>query len=297
MFTTGPAFFVQRSYTGVLDAYKTGLWSCWSVEKRLIGAYGIGPAINVRRDSDNATTDIHWLAAGGLDTTTLMTFAGSASVYIADAYDQSGGGNSWPQASNPNQPRIVNAGVYDGKIVFNPTATATWLKTANNSASVNAKSIFRKINTRTAGATIDFVYGDSTKIGAAGSDLQMQFNNGTGVNAMALYIGSAPTNTGQYVPKWNGVTQSNTVNGIICISGAGSAAASGKLYQDGSLKTQSGTTTNGTVTAASPFPAYYWGLGAVPETASAGAAIDMWSCALYDADKSTDALAINAALA
>lgn len=77
---------------------------------RLLRSAYLGPAIKVRRDSDNATKDIGF-SGGNLDTATLLAFAGSQTVTVDTWYDQSGGGNDATQSTNASQPTIVNGGV------------------------------------------------------------------------------------------------------------------------------------------------------------------------------------------
>jgi len=76
---------------------------------RLLRSAYLGPAIKVRRDSDNATKDIGF-SGGNLDTATLLAFAGSQTVTVDTWYDQSGGGNDASQSGTSNQPTIVDAG-------------------------------------------------------------------------------------------------------------------------------------------------------------------------------------------
>lgn len=76
---------------------------------RLLRSAYLGPAIKVRRDSDNATKDIGF-SGGNLDTATLLAFAGSQTVTVDTWYDQSGGGNDASQSGTSIQPTIVNAG-------------------------------------------------------------------------------------------------------------------------------------------------------------------------------------------
>ncbi len=76
---------------------------------RLLRSAYLGPAIKVRRDSDNATKDIGF-SGGNLDTATLLAFAGSQTVTVDTWYDQAGGGNDASQSGTSNQPTIVNAG-------------------------------------------------------------------------------------------------------------------------------------------------------------------------------------------
>ena len=83
-----------------------------------INAYGLrqlrasysGPLIHVRRDSDQQGTDIGFLASGDMDTSTLLSFAGAANVYVVIWYDQSGNGNDAFQTKKAQQPLIVNSG-------------------------------------------------------------------------------------------------------------------------------------------------------------------------------------------
>ncbi len=80
--------------------------------RKLDTAYA-GKAVNVRRSSDNTTADIGFTASGDLDTASLLTFAGSGSAYVVTWYDQSGNGANVTQATQANQPRIVNAGAVE----------------------------------------------------------------------------------------------------------------------------------------------------------------------------------------
>ena len=82
------------------------------------GSIYTGPLIRVRRSSDNTQLDINAVAtpdANGdrfLDTTALLAFVGAGNGFVVTWYDQVSGRN-YTQATNANQPRIVNAGVVD----------------------------------------------------------------------------------------------------------------------------------------------------------------------------------------
>lgn len=73
--------------------------------------------IRVRRDNDNAETDIGF-SGNLLDLVALNSFVGSNSAYIKTWYDQSGNNLNLTQTNTTKQPRIVNAGVFDGGITF-----------------------------------------------------------------------------------------------------------------------------------------------------------------------------------
>lgn len=108
-----------------LDDYGDGLAAAYALH-RLLSDYE-GPAILVRRDSDNATLDIGFLADGSLDTAALLAHCGANSGYVVTWYDQSGLGRHFGQASAASQPRIVNAGAvetYEGRTaIYKPQGT------------------------------------------------------------------------------------------------------------------------------------------------------------------------------
>jgi chitodextrinase len=78
---------------------------------RKLTAYYNGPAIRVRRDSDNTESDMGFDAMGDLNTKALLEFVGSGNGFVSVWYDQSGNGRH-ASSNNPDyQPKIVNAGV------------------------------------------------------------------------------------------------------------------------------------------------------------------------------------------
>lgn len=83
--------------------------------KKLISTATV--AIRVRRSSDNAEQDIGF-SGDALDVTALASFVSSDSAYITKFYDQTGNGFDAVQSTSASQPRIVNAGVYDGIAIF-----------------------------------------------------------------------------------------------------------------------------------------------------------------------------------
>ena len=97
---------VPSAFTGILDTY-TGAVAAYSL--RLLRKTYTGYAINVRRDSDNATQDIGFVD-NVLDTTALEEFCNSTDGFVTNWYDQSGNGNDAKTATASRQPKIVNAG-------------------------------------------------------------------------------------------------------------------------------------------------------------------------------------------
>ena len=111
----------------------TRVSSAYSLRK-LSSCYA-GPAIRVRRSSDNTTQNIFFNASGGLDTATLKTFVGAGNGFVTTWYDQSGSNLSLTQATTTKQPLIVNAGVVNRingvPNVFYNSASAQTLTTSS----------------------------------------------------------------------------------------------------------------------------------------------------------------------
>ena len=77
--------------------------------RRLSNSYS-GNLIQVRRSSDDATTDIGFDGSGNLDVAALSSFVGGDDGFVSIWYDQSGNANDAVQASNALQPMIVDNG-------------------------------------------------------------------------------------------------------------------------------------------------------------------------------------------
>jgi len=101
----------------------------------------LGPAIRVRRSSDNQEQDIMF-AGDRLDTAALLSFVGAGSGYVSKWYDQSGYSNHAYQTEASRQPRIVNNGMLDA-VNSKPAVRNTYpyfLK-INHSESVNLENM------------------------------------------------------------------------------------------------------------------------------------------------------------
>lgn len=100
------------SFVGPLDNYTAGLVVCWSVSRKLLSSY-TGAACLVRADrSGQPTFNVPFNADGTLNTSALLAFAGSDSVYVVTAYAQFGS-YDFTEPTAYTQPRIVNAGVLE----------------------------------------------------------------------------------------------------------------------------------------------------------------------------------------
>jgi hypothetical protein len=96
--------------TYILDQYP-GAGLAYSVRK-LSSSYN-GPALRVRRSSDNAETDIGFIYGYSLNTTALLNFCGAGNGFVTTWYDQSGNGVNATQTDTTKQPLIVSSGVID----------------------------------------------------------------------------------------------------------------------------------------------------------------------------------------
>ena len=126
--------------TLLLDLYP-GAAAAYSL-RQLRTAY-TGPAIQVRRSSDDTLQDIGFVD-GNLDTASLLSFVGSGNGFVKTWYDQSGQGNDASQASTAAQPKVVSSGVVvleNGKAAIEFDGTNDFFD-ATSVTTGNPKSIF-----------------------------------------------------------------------------------------------------------------------------------------------------------
>ena len=100
----------QASYIGPGDLFPDAeFWGGLRGYNSISAATNM-PAINVRRDSDNADMDIVVLNDGTLDVATATTFASGANLFVTTLYDQSGFGLNAIQGTNATQPQLHLSG-------------------------------------------------------------------------------------------------------------------------------------------------------------------------------------------
>jgi hypothetical protein len=92
--------------TGLLDDY-SGAAAAYSL-RRLSSTY-TGPAIRVRRASDNAEQDIEFDIEGNLNTGALASFCSGTDGFVKVWYDQSGNENDATQTATGSQPKIYDS--------------------------------------------------------------------------------------------------------------------------------------------------------------------------------------------
>lgn len=86
--------------------------AAYSPARQILTAYS-GPLINVRRASDDATSDFGFDVDGNLDTAAIATFCGVSVGFITTMYDQSGNGHHISNAEAAKQWRI-----YTGTVIY-----------------------------------------------------------------------------------------------------------------------------------------------------------------------------------
>jgi hypothetical protein len=229
-------FVLASSPLNVVSAASAAAYSL----RKLKTAYA-GKAINVRRSSDNTTSDIGFTALGDLDTATLKTFVGAGNGFVTEWYDQSGNGNNAVQATTTSQPEIVIAGVVNRQngmpaMVFS-TALASYLTIPYAAATMNfsSASTCNAVLARTAAAgnTCDAVF-------------CQQYTGGNISMALSWNSLPAPGTTlayGFYPGGWQNaelatdvaLNTNNIITGTI-LSGAANTTAI-NLYQNGTLQT------------------------------------------------------------
>lgn len=99
-------------FSGILDAYGITATAAYSLRKLRAGYSG--QCVNIRRSSDNATSDIGFDASGNFDQTAFAAFVGGGTGYVVTWYDQSGNGYDVTQATAARQP-ILSPNVYGTK--------------------------------------------------------------------------------------------------------------------------------------------------------------------------------------
>lgn len=118
-------FFGAGVDAGYLDDFSPAPRVAYSL-RRVISTAAL--AIRVRRSSDNAQQDIGFVG-DNLDTAALAAFVGSDSAFVTTFYDQTTTGINLVQATATSQPRIVNAGVFDGAAIFD--GSNDWMSAAS----------------------------------------------------------------------------------------------------------------------------------------------------------------------
>jgi hypothetical protein len=270
---------------GALDSYTTNLWAAYGITRQIGSTLYAGSAIRVRKSTGGDTTteqDIGFVGTA-LDTAALATFAGSETVVVTKFYDQSGNGRDMVQATGSKQPRIVNAGAYDGFVRFDGSDDE--LATSATTGTGTVMSVSTKTNYRNNTLT-QVVY--SIGAGGAGSIGETYIESGFSRQSV---VTSGP---GGFYSIQHGSTTfpSQKVWGYIHELNALTQSASALLYGDGS---SIGTSSAGTGVPTGNFTAQTVRLGAVG--GASWASSDVYSFALWESNQDASMAAIAAAMA
>jgi hypothetical protein len=208
----------------LLDNY-SGSAAAYSLRRIGPSSY-FGPAIRVRRDSDNTLRDIGFTSDGQLDTVGLLDFVGvTGSGFVNTWYDQSGNNNNASQATTGSQPLIINSGSIT--LVNNKPALGYALG-GSMSLSFNSITNIRSIITYMNKFAVDvaskniFLLGDPSTYDFHGSDN----NNGyfqSSFSALSVRNGALYRNATQISTTATAVTDTHDILTLIL---SGSAQAS-----------------------------------------------------------------------
>ena len=197
--------------------------------KRFVPTY-VGPALTVRRSTDNAAVDVYADTLGALELfasgsgSNLAAWLGAATGYVATWYDQSGSGNHATQASAANQPVIAATAatkvidcLNSSSLYFNIPSGTVPVGTLNAPYSFVVKH--GTINNTTSGGFI----GSGAAVTNCANCLRC--NGASYLNywyGNDLGFGSAVANGNVVSAKYDGVTRTGYVNGSMAAAAAGS---------------------------------------------------------------------------
>jgi len=127
----------------ILDAFP-GAQAAYSLQK-LSSNYS-GPCLTIRRDSDNATTDIGFYRYT-VDTDAVLRFVGNGSGFVTTWYDQSGNGVNLVQPTSTRQFNIATSGSlhYEGRdVVLNSVTDKNFYRDTTASTAFTNWTIYVK---------------------------------------------------------------------------------------------------------------------------------------------------------
>ena len=159
----------------VNKAYSNPANMSFGISTRLVVPTYTGAIMNIRRSSDNATSDFYsdkqqtYLTTGANNTgTTYASWIGSSTGYITKMYDQSGQGNHCTNTTNSAQPTLA---LYNGKYVMQFTrANSTCL---NITTPCQPNTVFCHLFNKDVLSTGQYINGVLTVTGA---DYELRFN-------------------------------------------------------------------------------------------------------------------------
>jgi hypothetical protein len=197
--------------------------------RRLRSAYN-GPAIRIRRASNNVETDINFLGfvpglGAPVDVAAANTFCASTSCFVVTWYDQSGGGNHVTNAAAATQSAYVAVCQNGLPCARNTLGGSQGLGSAGSLASGATLTfgVVARVPVRGSVSCIWLAVGNNTLVPAVATDVVTLNNGTTAVNATATTLASHA-----YVGAMNGAASFVSVDGTETTgttSGSGPGAA------------------------------------------------------------------------
>jgi hypothetical protein len=261
------------SSAGALDAWTANLWGAYSISK-LIGSA-----------TSTSTATIGFNSSGGLDTTSLASLAGSNSVVVTEFANQQGTSTRKLTATGTQRPRIVNAGTYDGKLVFDGTNDGLVSGVSSTGANTGVTVFIRGLQRTTTGTQIM-------------TELSSNFNTASG---MAVYYDSANLAVGAHAPgfgtsNFSGSFLNSNVHAYSVDRTAANSTLGERLFINGTLQTRTGNSDTAPPPTSS-FGALPWYVGCRGQ-ASLYAALDLHTFVIYETKLSdADVASISAIIA
>jgi len=211
---------IQKLYQGPGDVF-SGAWSWGGFRAYSYATLGTN-AVRLRRDSDNSEQDFASQApGGGLDASALSSFKGAANLFLVKAYDQTGNGRDWTQATAANQCPVTLSSL-------NGQPTASW--------SCSTTPIFRLVNSSSiATITMPISYSVVANVGTARASTIMWIGGSTQLSSAlaafryGLYNGSSfsVNATSGVWTSLQAVFSATAANGALYINGSGTTGNTG----------------------------------------------------------------------
>lgn len=201
--------------TYLSDSLSAQPWAVWGFEQFKL-AY-TGPAIRLRRASDNVESDFSFLASGQLDYAAISSWAGGTS-YVDTLYDLTGNGHHWTQATNGNQAAFAPTGI-NGKGAADVVPGSSNFMTMTDDISTSA------------GKTFAAVYHPDSAV-AADQRLIHMVNDSPGGNIIAAHLITTAGRTGYFDSSWKNIAAATSAAQLMVWHLASSGT--GTMYRNGS---------------------------------------------------------------
>lgn len=174
---------VVVSYTGPGDVV-SGAKGWWGL-RAYNAAYATGSnnAINIRRASDNSTSNIAILSNGNFDVATATTFCASTSCFVTESFDQTGNGVNLSQGTASVQPQLI----------FNCLGSLPCMKFAGGQSmgQGTVTALIQPISTSLVAIRTGITFSNDVYVGAHGGGGDLGIRDGrTSSNTWQLYAGT-----------------------------------------------------------------------------------------------------------